>query len=207
MADYNSSYTGAQIDAAVGKANAAIPSTEKGASNGVATLDNLGKVPTTQLPETSASSSLLEKIRDLSDATVAASSQLNIDVSDISWTKYTEIILRYDIQGTGVLNLRVNSIDTATYTSSTWGPEGATVKLTSNNLLGTNMSVSSSLLPMFICLQQAGGWLRALCDRPMDGKLVQSRLGATLATINVCNTATNTQSFDLTNMSLWGVLR
>lgn len=84
MAEYNSAYTGAQIDAAIGAvrekeatwdgkaagshasqhastgadpitpaAIGAIPTTQKGAASGVASLDSSGKVPSAQLPEIS----------------------------------------------------------------------------------------------------------------------------------------------------------
>lgn len=39
------------VQTSLGKADSAIPSSEKGANNGVATLDNSGKIPTTQIKQ------------------------------------------------------------------------------------------------------------------------------------------------------------
>lgn len=61
IADANNQFTGTDVEAALDEAmdaaqaaqstaNAAIPATEKGAANGVATLDAGGKVPASQLP-------------------------------------------------------------------------------------------------------------------------------------------------------------
>lgn len=47
----------ASIQASLNKADISIPNTEKGANNGVATLDSAGKVPTSQLPSGSTSMS------------------------------------------------------------------------------------------------------------------------------------------------------
>ena len=50
MANYTSKFTGSEIDRRLTDVDNKIPNTEKGRSNGVATLDSSGKVPTSQLP-------------------------------------------------------------------------------------------------------------------------------------------------------------
>ena len=50
MANYKSKFTGAEIDSRLTDVSNKIPKSEKGVSNGVATLDSSGKVPTSQLP-------------------------------------------------------------------------------------------------------------------------------------------------------------
>jgi hypothetical protein len=62
--------------AAQSTANAAIPATQKGAANGVATLDSTGKVPTAQIPHNLVSTGLLAdyKFLDGSGTTVTDSS-------------------------------------------------------------------------------------------------------------------------------------
>ena len=50
MANYTSKFTGSEIDRRLTDVDSKIPSTEKGRSGGVATLDSSGKVPTSQLP-------------------------------------------------------------------------------------------------------------------------------------------------------------
>lgn len=51
MKEYNSKWTGSEVDTAVQDVKLKISRSEKGVANGVATLDASGKVPTSQIPE------------------------------------------------------------------------------------------------------------------------------------------------------------
>lgn len=61
---YDLIHSAQEIDEGVDKANAAIPSTEKGANGGVATLDSNGMVPVSQIPPT-----VMERIVTVADDT------------------------------------------------------------------------------------------------------------------------------------------